>query len=111
MSQNDAIEESLGSVFTLTDQIAYQPDSIVSRTILDTSSTTVTLFAVDSGQRISEHSAPHEALLQVLDGEATVTVGQTDHVLGSGDSVLLPAEEPHALAGHRSFKMLLVMAR
>lgn len=111
MAELTANDTRPGTVLDLTDQLDYQSDSIVSRTIIDRESTTVTLFAVDEGQRISEHSAPHEALIQIIEGEATVTVEGTDHVLPAGQSILLAPEVPHALAGSKRFKMILVMAK
>lgn len=100
-----------GSVRELTELIAYQPDAIVSRTLIDADTTTVTAFAVAEGQRISEHSAPHDALVQVLDGTATIHIGEEIYTVGSGEGVAIPANEPHALEAESAFKMLLTMVR
>lgn len=107
----DQLDELTGDVFDLTDLLEYQTGAIVSRTLIDEESATVTLFAVAEGQTISEHTAPHDAIMQVLDGTATVTVGDSEYVVGSGESLVFPANEPHALDGEESFKMLLTMVR
>ena len=105
------LDELDGSVFDLADLIAYQDGSIVSRTLLDTSTTTLTAFAIDENQRISEHSAPHTALLQVVDGTGAVTIDGDEYELDAGEAILLPANEPHAVAAPTRFKMLLTMVR
>ncbi|WP_259518072.1 cupin domain-containing protein [Halanaeroarchaeum sp. HSR-CO] len=97
--------------FDLAAQLAYQDGAIVSRTLVDRESATLTLFAVAEGQRISEHSAPHEALLQVLDGTATVCIDETKFTVDDGASLVFPADVPHALAADEPFKMLLTMLR
>ena len=104
-------DNQLCTVLDLTDQLEYQSDAIVSQTLLDGDSITITLFAVDEGQRISEHSAPHEALIQVIEGAATITVEGTDRLLTAGQSIILAPKAPHALSGAERFKMILVMAK
>ncbi len=105
------LDELSGDVFALTDLLDYQTGAIVSRTLIDEESATVTLFAVDEGQTISEHTAPHDAIMQVLDGTASVTVGDANHEVTAGESLVFQADEPHALEGQESFKMLLTMVR
>ena len=107
----DDLAELAGEAVPLADLVAYQPGAIVSRTLLNKGHTTVTLFAVASGQSISEHSAPHDALLYVLDGAATVRIDEREHTVTEGDLLVLPAEAPHALDAPQDFKMLLTMAR
>lgn len=89
----------------------YRTDSIVSRTLVDRTAGTVTAFAFDAGQGLSEHTAPFDALVQVLDGEAEVVIAGTAHRVTAGQLILLPANKPHALRGTKRFKMLLTMIR
>ena len=95
----------------LAELLSYQPDAIVSRTLLDADSTTVTLFALDEGQRISEHSAPHDAIVQIVDGHGAVTIDGDRHELQAGQALGMPANEPHAVDAPSPFKMLLTMVR
>lgn len=103
--------ELSGEVLDPTELIAYQDGAIVSRTVIDRESTTLTVFAVDEGQRISEHTAPHDALLEVLDGTARVTINDEEFEVNAGEVILMPANEPHAVAAPSPFKMFLTMAR
>ena len=91
--------------------IEYQEGAVVSKEILKTSSGTVTVFAFDAGQGLSEHTAPFEVLVNVIDGEAEVTISGTAHTLSEGQMIILPANQPHALKANKRFKMLLVMLR
>jgi quercetin dioxygenase-like cupin family protein len=91
--------------------VAYAPSSIVSRELVRGKTGTVTLFAFDKGQGLSEHTAPFDALVLVLDGKARLTIGGTDVEAGAGDAVLMPAEVPHAVLAVDRFKMLLTMIR
>ena len=89
----------------------YQEGAIVSRTLIDKKAGTVTIFAFDKGQGLSEHMAPYDALVNVLDGEAEVTIaGQKSHVK-AGELIILPANQPHALNAQTRFKMMLTMIR
>lgn len=99
------------SGFELESLVDYQDGAIVSRTVLDREDITLTLFALDEGQTISEHSAPHDALVQVLDGTATITVDGTDHSVDAGEAIVLPADVPHALTAPTRFQMVLTMIR
>jgi quercetin dioxygenase-like cupin family protein len=95
----------------MTELADYQEDSIVSRTIIDKKAGTVTFFAFDEGQGLSEHVAPYDALVCILDGEAEVTVsGKTCH-LKEGEMILMPANKPHALKAIKRFKMMLIMVK
>ena len=108
--QGDARKLS-GVAVTLTDLLDYQDDAVVSRTIIDKKAGTVTLFSFDEGQGLSEHTAPFDALVYILDGEAEVTISGTANRLAKGKMIIMPANEPHALLAIKRFKMMLVMIR
>jgi quercetin dioxygenase-like cupin family protein len=91
--------------------VEYQPGSVVSRTIIDKPVGTVTLFAFDEGQGLSEHTAPYDALIVVLDGEAEVSISGRPHRVRRGEMIIMPAAEPHAVRAASRFKMMLVMIR
>ena len=110
MTENER-DKSVPTVQKLTDLVGYQDGSVVSREIIRKSTGTVTLFAFDEGQGLSEHTAPFDALVQVVDGEVEVTISGKPYHLGQGDFVILPAGETHALKALSRFKMLLVMIR
>ena len=95
----------------LADLIDYQAESVVSRTIIDKETGTVTLFAFDEGQGLSEHTAPFDALVYNLDGEVEVTISGKAVQLKTGEMVIMPANKPHALKATKRFKMLLTMIR
>jgi quercetin dioxygenase-like cupin family protein len=97
-----------GSVASL---VTYQPGSVVSRTIISSRAGTVTLFAFDEGEGLSEHTAPYDALLHLLEGEAEVTVSAKKSLLEPGEVIILPAGKPHAVRALKRFKMLLTMIR
>ncbi|MFB0522444.1 MAG: cupin domain-containing protein [Candidatus Bathyarchaeia archaeon] len=95
----------------LADMVNYQEGSIVSRAIVDKKTGTVTLFAFDEGQGLSEHTTPFDALVYIIDGEAEITIsGKTLH-LREGETTIMPAHEPHAVRALARFKMLLTMIR
>ena len=91
--------------------VSYQPGAVVSRTRVKKPAGTVTLFAFDAGQELSEHTAPYDALVQVLDGAARITIAADAHEVAAGQILLLPANIPHALQAIERFKMLLIMIR
>lgn len=91
--------------------IEYSPNAIVSRTLIKTPNGSVTLFAIDAGQGISEHSTPYEAMAQILEGSADWSVGGNVRRATAGGVVMLPADVPHAVAATERFKMLLIMIR
>lgn len=95
----------------LSELVEYQDDAVVSKTLLKKDSGSVTLFAFDRGQELSEHSVPHEALVYVVEGEAEITVSGQPHRLSRGDALLMPGSEPHAVRAAHRFKMLLTMMR
>jgi quercetin dioxygenase-like cupin family protein len=91
--------------------VAYQVGAVVSREIVKKKAGTVTVFAFDKGQGLSEHTTPFDALVHILDGVAEITIGGAPHRLGKDEMVLMPANVPHALKAVERFKMLLVMIR
>ena len=95
----------------LAEAVQYAPGSVVSRTLLKSDAGTLTLFACDEGQGLSEHTAPFDALVQVLDGTASLTIGGKTVITRTGELVLMPANVPHAVQAAGRFKMLLTMFR
>ena len=104
-------EDLRGQVVRLTELAGYQKDAVVSRTIVDKSTGTVTLFAFDAGQGLSEHTAPFDALVCLLDGEAEIVISGKPLRLKEGEMVIMPANQPHALRAIKKFKMMLTMIR
>lgn len=95
----------------LADLIEYAADSVVSKTILDKPAGTITLFAFDKGQKLSEHTAPYDAVVQILDGRARLTIGGKQKQVLSGQIIIMPGNVPHAVTADEKFKMLLIMIR
>jgi quercetin dioxygenase-like cupin family protein len=95
----------------LADLINYQEGSVVSRTLIDKEAGTVTLFAFGVGQGLSEHTAPFDALVQILEGEANVTISGKTIAVKQGEITVMPANQPHSLQAVTRFKMLLTMIR
>ena len=95
----------------LVELIEYQEGSVVSRTLIDKDAGTITLFAFDQGQGLSEHTAPYDALVQVLEGEVKVTISGNAILVKQNEMTILPANKPHALNAESKFKMLLTMIR
>ena len=91
--------------------VDYQNGNVVSRTIIERNTGTVTLFAFDKGQGLSEHTAPFDALVYLIDGEADITISGKSIRMKSGEAVIMPAGEPHALRAVEKFKMMLVMIK
>jgi len=89
----------------------YQKDSIVSRTLIDKNTGTVTFFAFDEGQGLCEHTAPFDALVYLLDGEAEISISGKPFSLKQGEMIIMPANEPHALKAVKQFKMILTMIK
>ena len=101
----------IGKVGKLVDLVNYQDGSIVSKEIIKNEKGTVTLFAFDKGQGLSEHTAPFDALVYNFDGKAEVIIAGKTHFLETGEIIIMPANKPHALKAIERFKMLLVMVR
>ncbi len=105
------MDMSSAKVVKVCELIDYQEGSVVSRTILETETGTVTLFAFAEGQGLSEHTAPFDALVHLLDGEAEVIISGHSLSVQEGELVIMPANKPHALKAVAKFKMLLTMLR
>ncbi len=95
----------------LKDAVAYAAGSVVSKTLLDKKAGTLTLFSFDAGQSLSEHTAPFDAVVQVLDGEAHLVIGGQDTLVRAGELAVMPADVPHSVLAQKRFKMLLIMIR
>jgi quercetin dioxygenase-like cupin family protein len=95
----------------LTDMIDYQDGAVVSRTIIDKPQGTVTLFAFDKEQGLSEHTAPFDAMVQILEGKAEITIAGKCFRLFAGETIVMPANQPHALRAIEPYKMLLTMIK
>ena len=98
-------------VSDLAGMIEYQDGSVVSREVVRKRTGTVTLFAFDKGQGLSEHTAPFDAMVYVLDGEVRISISGKNYALKKGETIIMPANEPHALKSAKRFKMLLVMIK
>jgi quercetin dioxygenase-like cupin family protein len=98
-------------VVSLAGSIQYQDGSVVSREIIKKKTGTVTLFAFDEGQGLSEHTTPFDAAVYVLDGEAEIAIDGEPNRVGRGEMIIMPAHRPHALKANERFKMLLMMIR
>lgn len=100
-----------GRRLVVNDLLSYQEGAVVSRTLIDKKTGTVTMFSFDSGQGLSEHTAPYDAMVMVLDGEAEITLSGVVHTLKQGEMIIMPANAPHALRAPKPFKMMLTMIR
>ena len=105
------MEELVAKALSLINLVEYQEGSVVSRTLVDKKVGTVTLFAFDKGQGLSEHAAPYDALVYLLDGEGEITISGKTLRAKVGEMVIMPANQPHALKATDRLKMLLVMVR
>ena len=97
--------------FSFTDSLTYADDSIVSKILLRNDKGNVTLFAFDKGEMLSEHTAPFDAIVQVLDGSVEIEIDHKPHILITGESIIMPANIPHAVTALEKFKMLLIMIK
>ncbi|MGB5910701.1 MAG: cupin domain-containing protein [Promethearchaeia archaeon] len=98
-------------IYNLNDMLDYQEGSVVSRTLIDKNEGTVTLFSFDEDQGLSEHTAPFDALVNVIDGKVKITISKKDYILNKGQMIIMPANEPHALKALERFKMMLIMIK
>ncbi len=105
------MEKRMAQATDLAGTINYQRGSVVSRTIIDKTAGTVTVFAFDEGQGLSEHTAPYDAMVYVLEGSVEVTISGKLRLLKEGEMTIMPANHPHSLAAKQKFKMLLVMIK
>lgn len=103
--------ELIGNALTLSELVAYQEGSVVSKTLIDKKIGTVTMFSFGAGQGLSEHTVPYDAFVQVVDGEAEVVINGEAHTVAAGQMIIMPANIPHELKAVKPFKMLLVMIR
>lgn len=103
--------ETTPAVFNIADLVEWQKDSVVSRTVIKRDKGTVTLFAFDKDNALSEHTAPFDALVHILDGEAEITIAGESYTVKAGEAIILPAGRPHAVKARTAFKMLLTMIR
>ena len=101
----------LGKQLVVSDLIAYQEGAVVSRTLIDKKGGTVTIFAFDEGQGLSEHTAPFDAMAQILDGEVEIKISGQPFHLKTGEMIVMPANQPHSLRSITAFKMMLIMIR
>jgi quercetin dioxygenase-like cupin family protein len=104
-------ETNTGSAFNLDAHIAYFDESVVSKTLLKKDAGNITLFAFEAGQGLSEHTAPFDAVVYIVDGEAEITIGGASQTVAAGEMLIMPANIPHAVHAVQRFKMLLVMIR
>ena len=109
--EQTGMENLVVQAIRLVDLADYQESSVVSRTIIDKKTGTVTFFAFDEGQGLSEHTAPFDALVYLLDGEAEIVISGKPLRLKEGEMVIMPANQPHALRAVKKFKMILTMIR
>ncbi|MEL7671026.1 cupin domain-containing protein [Methanobacterium sp.] len=105
------MEDIKGKVLKTADLIEYQDGSVVSREIIRKDTGTVTIFAFDKGEGLSEHTAPFDAMVQLIDGKAEITISGNKNVLEAGEMIIMPANEPHALTALEKYKMILTMIR
>lgn len=105
------MDDLKGKAIDINSLAEYQDESVVSREIIKKEVGTVTIFAFDKGQGLSEHSAPYDAMVQIVDGEAEITISGKVNIVKKGELIIMPANEPHALAAIKPFKMILTMIR
>jgi quercetin dioxygenase-like cupin family protein len=109
--KSKSVEGLVGRPARLVSLVEYQDGSVVSREIVSGKAGTVTLFAFDEGQGLSEHRAPFDAMVQILDGKAEITIAGKPIQVSQGDMIIMPANKPHALKALTKFKMILTMIR
>lgn len=95
----------------INDLIDYQKNSVVSREIIKKDTGTITIFAFDKGEGLSEHSAPFDAMVQIIEGKAEITISGKSNILEKGDMIIMPANDPHALKALEQYKMILTMIK
>ena len=108
---SSVLETCMAKPANLAKLIDYADGSVVSKTIIDKPVGTITLFAFDEGQGLSEHTAPYDAVVQVLDGRALLTIGGKQTTVSAGELIIMPANVPHSVVAEEKFKMLLIMIR
>jgi len=108
---SETAESLIGRAVEMNGLVAYASGSVVSRTLIDRKIGTITLFSFDAGQGLSEHTAPFDAFVQIIDGIAEVTIDGKVQQVASGEFIIMPANIPHSLKAVEKFKMMLVMIR
>lgn len=111
MGEKISRKKLLAKAFVLADLLEYQADSVVSQEIVKKDTGTITLFAFDKGQGLSEHTAPFDALAYIADGRAEIKISGNPSIVKKGGMIIMPANKPHALKAVQKFKMLLVMLK
>jgi quercetin dioxygenase-like cupin family protein len=111
MNQEQPSNNRLMTPQSINGSITYQEDSVVSRELIHKATGSVTLFAFDKNQGLSEHTTPYDALVMITDGHAEITVSGVKHEIKAGDMLLMPARSPHALKAVEPFKMVLIMIK
>lgn len=102
---------SKGKALNLEEMVEYSSGGVISKQVLKNQSGNITLFSFDKGQGLTEHTAPFDAIVQVLDGEAQITIGGNPNLVRKGESIIMPANVSHALQAVEQFKMLLTMIK
>ena len=105
------LESCVAQTQNIAELVEYGDDSVVSKTVLNKPVGTITLFAFDKGQGLSEHQAPYDAVVQVVDGIGRVTIDGKDHNVAAGEMIIMPANIPHSVSADHKFKMQLIMIR
>ncbi|HOK60659.1 MAG: cupin domain-containing protein [Tenuifilum sp.] len=100
-----------GQKFNFMNEVEYSNGGIVSKNVLKRPTGNISLFAFDKGEGLSEHTAPFDAVVQVIEGKATIIIGGTPHQLVAGETIIMPANIPHALQAEERFKMVLTMIK
>ncbi|MDP8292953.1 MAG: cupin domain-containing protein [Candidatus Orphnella occulta] len=105
------MKDLIGKAKNIETIIDYQKDSVVSKTLIDKKQGTVTLFAFDKGQGLSEHTAPFDATVYIIDGMAEISMAGDTSLVSKGEIIIMPADKPHSLKANERFKMLLIMIK
>ena len=105
------MKDIIGKAKNIETIIDYQKDSVVSKTVIDKKQGTVTLFAFDRGQGLSEHTAPFDATVYIIDGRAVISIAGDTNLVNKGEIIIMPADKPHSLKAKERFKMLLIMIK
>jgi len=105
------MKDLIGKAKNIETIIDYQSDSVVSKTVIDKKQGTVTLFAFDRGQGLSEHTAPFDATVYIIDGRAEISIAGDINLVNKGEIIIMPADKPHSLKAKERFKMLLIMIK
>lgn len=111
MAQKQSPSDNDPEVMRLSGSVEYQAGSVVSRTLIKKEKGTLTLFAFDKGEALSEHTAPFDAFVYIVDGSANITIAEKSYQLSAGEALILPANRPHSVKAIQRFKMLLTMIR